>query len=76
MSNNETAGSLTCYKIINAQSQPLQVEVDVNVPNIRGNRTPKDYTKHLESAGGFDWSLWRKPYVIETSVAEGRRWID
>jgi len=60
-------------KILNPQAQPTSMDVDVNVPNIRGNRTP-NITGMLEK--GFDWELWRNPYVIETSVEEGRRWID
>lgn len=60
-------------KIKNPEAQPTSMDVDVNVPNIRGNRTP-NIEGMLEK--GFDWELWRNPYVIETSVEEGRRWID
>ena len=56
--------------------QPETMEVDIDVPNIRGNRTPIDYMKYLEMQGGFDWSMWRKPYVVEVSAAAGREWVD
>lgn len=56
--------------------QPETMEVDIDVPNIRGNRTPVDYMKYLTMQGGFDWSMWRKPYVVEVSAAAGREWVD
>lgn len=60
-------------QIKNPEAQPKSMDVDVNVPNIRGNRTPQ-INGMLEK--GFDWELWRNPYVIETSAEEGRRWIN
>ena len=57
-------------------AQPTSAEVDINVPNIKGNRIPEGWMKYLIQGKGFDWSMWRKPYVIEVPVAEGRRWVD
>lgn len=59
-------------------SFPQTEMVRLDLPNIRGQRTPvkSDIEKYIGLAGGFDARMYRKPYVARTTADEGRKWLE
>jgi hypothetical protein len=48
-------------------SSPFDKKLPVTIPSIKGQRITKESTlvKFLKSEGGFNWSLWRYPSVVQ-----------
>lgn len=57
---------------------PKTEKVRLDLPNIRGQRTPHKDTiqKYVNLAGGFDARMYRKPYVARTTAEKGREWVN
>lgn len=76
MTNTDEKTYLEMFKGQVKYAKPQEDDVDINIPTIRGNRRPKDWMKYLTKAGGFSWSMWRKPYVARVPIKAFRKWID
>lgn len=57
---------------------PKTETVRLDLPNIRGQRTPHKDTiqRYVNLAGGFDARMYRKPYVARTTAEKGREWVN